>query len=110
MPRKDGSAPVEGPNLVPMYGASMEPLTLLKCQSVHPCKGCRGSGYVVGHPCPPCNGTGIGKIRKGSMLYCEVCSKSGMDHLPIMKRDPATDPKPESKAPATAPRPAHARS
>lgn len=89
--------PVEGPHLVPMYGASMEPLATLKCTSVHPCKRCGSSGYINHVACERCRGTGIAEIRKGSMLYCEVCSKSGMDHLPIMKIDPATMPKPEPK-------------
>jgi hypothetical protein len=36
-------------------------------------------------------------MRKGSVLYCEVCSKTGLDHLPILQRDPKTDPPPEKK-------------
>lgn len=46
-------------------------------------------------PCPH-----KGKYKRGSRLVCMECYKSGMDHLGIMARDPATEPKPE---PATEP-------
>lgn len=86
-----------------MYGPSCKPLSLLRCQDVHPCRACNSVGYIDGEPCNKCNGTGIAKIRKGSVLYCEVCSKSGKDHLPIMQRDPKTDPPPEPKDPSPPP-------
>lgn len=101
---------VEGPNLVLMFGASSKPLAQLTCADIHPCGRCRSKGYIDGKSCGKCKGTGISEIPRGSLCTCAVCHKSGVDHLPIMKRDPATDPKPEPKVPATAPRPAHARS
>mgnify|MGYP001469337274 CR=1 FL=1 len=36
-----------------------------------------------------------GPIQRGSLLCCMVCSSSGIDDHPAMKRDPATDPAPE---------------
>lgn len=36
-------------------------------------------------------------IRRGSVLYCEICGKTGIDHHPALQRDAATDPKPEPK-------------
>jgi hypothetical protein len=36
-------------------------------------------------------------IRVGSVIYCVVCDKSGMDAHPALKRSPATDPPPEKK-------------
>jgi len=42
-----------------------------------------------------------GPIPKGSLACCMVCSRSGVDDHPALKRDPATDPKPE---PGPAPR------
>lgn len=101
---------VEGPALVLMFGASSKPFAQLTCQDVHPCGMCKTKGYIKGNPCSKCKGTGLSEIPRGSLCTCAVCHKSGVDHLTIMKRDPATDPKPEPKAPATAPRPAHARS
>lgn len=89
---------VEGPELVLMFGASSKPLALLTCHDVHPCGRCKAKGYLDGSPCGKCRGTGLSDIPKGSLCTCAVCHKSGVDHLPIMKRDPATDPKPESKA------------
>jgi hypothetical protein len=93
---------VEGPALEPMFGASSKPFSLLTCKDTHPCRRCARTGFIDGLPCPSCNGTGIAEIRKGSLMYCPCkgCDKSGMDHLPIMQRDPATDPKPEPKNPA----------
>lgn len=43
-----------------------------------------------------------GPIRPGSLFCCMVCSQSGVDGHPAMKRDPATDPEPESAAPTPA--------
>jgi len=40
-----------------------------------------------------------GPIRPGSVLCCMVCSRSGVDDHPALKRDPRTDPRPEPKAP-----------
>lgn len=90
----------EGPDLVPMYGASTVSLKLLTCKGVHPCRFCEQTGFVGHAPCEKCRGTGVADLRKGSMLYCECCSKSGMDHVPIMRRDPKTDPKPDPEPPA----------
>lgn len=39
-----------------------------------------------------------GPIRPGSSLCCMVCSRSGVDDHPELKRDPRTDPRPEPKA------------
>jgi len=36
-----------------------------------------------------------GPIRPGSLDCCMVCSSSGVDDHPALKRDPKTDPKPE---------------
>lgn len=41
-----------------------------------------------------------GPIRKGSLLCCMVCSASGMDGHRALRRDPATDPRPEPPPPA----------
>ncbi|AMV37348.1 helix-turn-helix domain-containing protein [Planctomyces sp. SH-PL62] len=43
-----------------------------------------------------------GPIKPGSLFCCMVCSKSGIDDHPAMKRDPGTDPKPEPTS-STAP-------
>jgi hypothetical protein len=39
-----------------------------------------------------------GEIRPGSVFCCMVCSRSGMDDHPALKRDPQDDPRPEAKA------------
>ena len=39
-----------------------------------------------------------GPIRPGSLDCCMVCSTSGVDDHPALKRDPRTDPKPEPRA------------
>jgi hypothetical protein len=39
-----------------------------------------------------------GAIRPGSVFCCMVCSRSGMDDHPALKRDPRSDPRPEVKA------------
>jgi hypothetical protein len=49
-----------------------------------------------------------GPIRRGSVICCMVCSRSGMDDHPALKRDPGTDPPPEPK-PVVTPRPARGR-
>jgi hypothetical protein len=36
-----------------------------------------------------------GPIRPGSLFCCMVCSASGIDDHPALKRDPETDPRPE---------------
>jgi hypothetical protein len=41
-----------------------------------------------------------GPIRTGSVFCCMVCSQSGVDDHPALKRDPRTDPRPEPKAAA----------
>lgn len=38
-----------------------------------------------------------GPIRPGSLDCCMVCSASGVDDHPALKRDPRTDPKPEPR-------------
>lgn len=43
-----------------------------------------------------------GPLREGSTFCCMVCSRSGMDAHPALKRDPRTDPKPERRAPEPA--------
>ncbi|MGO9598102.1 MAG: hypothetical protein ACLP7Q_08930 [Isosphaeraceae bacterium] len=40
-----------------------------------------------------------GPIRPGSIFCCMVCSQSGMDDHPALKRDSSTDPPPEPKPP-----------
>jgi hypothetical protein len=47
-----------------------------------------------------------GPIRRGSVLCCMVCSRSGMDDHPALRRDPRTDPRPDPEpraVPATKP-------
>jgi hypothetical protein len=39
-----------------------------------------------------------GPIRAGSVFCCMVCSQSGVDDHPALKRDPRTDPRPERRA------------
>lgn len=39
-----------------------------------------------------------GPLPEGSLLCCMVCSASGIDGHPAMKRDSATDPRPEPKS------------
>jgi hypothetical protein len=41
-----------------------------------------------------------GPIRPGSVFCCMVCSQSGQDGHPALKRNPRTDPRPEPKAAA----------
>jgi len=41
-----------------------------------------------------------GPIRAGSVFCCMVCSRSGVDDHPALKRDPRTDPRPERRAAA----------
>jgi hypothetical protein len=38
-----------------------------------------------------------GPMRPGSIFCCMVCSRSGMDGHPALKRDPRTDPRPDPK-------------
>jgi hypothetical protein len=38
-----------------------------------------------------------GPIRPGSIFCCMVCSQSGMDEHPALKRDPCNDPRPEPR-------------
>lgn len=79
-----------GFSLVPMFGPSCKPLTLLTCEDVHP----------------------HGPIPEGSRLCCMApdCHKSGMDHRKALQRDPRTDPKPEKRAvPKPRPEPTRAQ-
>lgn len=48
--------------------------------------------FTPGSACPH-----HGPIRSGSVFCCMVCSQSGMDGHPALKRDPRTDPRPEPK-------------
>jgi hypothetical protein len=41
-----------------------------------------------------------GPIRKGSILCCMKCHRSGQDGHPALVRNPRTDPKPDRKPPA----------
>ncbi len=43
-----------------------------------------------------------GPIRSGSVFCCMVCSQSGLDDHPALKRDPITDPHPERNVPLVA--------
>ena len=45
-----------------------------------------------------------GPLRPGTWFCCMVCSRSGMDSHPDLRRDERTDPKPEPRPPATPPR------
>jgi hypothetical protein len=38
-----------------------------------------------------------GPLRHGTQFVCVICSRSGLDHLPALRRSPATEPKPEPK-------------
>ncbi len=49
--------------------------------------------FTPGSSCPH-----HGPIRPGSVFCCMVCSQSGVDDHPALKRDPCTDPRPERKA------------
>src|SRR5271157_316086 len=49
--------------------------------------------FTPGSACPH-----HGPIRAGSVFCCMVCSQSGVDDHPALKRDPRTDPRPERKA------------
>jgi len=49
--------------------------------------------FTPGSACPH-----HGPIRAGSVFCCMVCSKSGVDDHPTLKRDPRTDPHRERKA------------
>jgi len=49
--------------------------------------------FTPGSACPH-----HGPIRTGSLFCCMVCSQSGVDNHPALKRDPRTDPRPERKA------------
>lgn len=49
--------------------------------------------FTPGSACPH-----HGPIRPGSVFCCMVCSQSGVDDHPALKRDPQTDPRPERKA------------
>jgi hypothetical protein len=49
--------------------------------------------FTPGSACPH-----HGPIRVGSVFCCMVCSQSGVDDHPALKRDPRTDPRPERKA------------
>ena len=48
--------------------------------------------FTPGSVCPH-----HGPIRPGSVFCCMICSRSGMDGHPALKRDPRTDPRPEPK-------------
>ena len=50
--------------------------------------------FTPGSACPH-----HGPIRSGSAFCCMVCSQSGVDDHPALKRDPYTDPRPDCKAP-----------
>lgn len=65
--------PVHEPRLVPFY--PIRPLTPLS-------------------ECPH-----YGPIKRGSVLYCEVCGQSGMDHHKSIVRDPRYDPPLEPRVP-----------
>lgn len=45
-----------------------------------------------------------GPIRSGSVFCCMVCSGSGVDDHPALKRNPVTDPRPEPVAPKYKPK------
>ncbi len=47
-------------------------------------------------PQTKCSDIHHGPIRRGRAVCCEVCSRSGMDHLRCFHRDPRTEPRPES--------------
>jgi hypothetical protein len=49
--------------------------------------------FTPGSACPH-----HGPIRAGSVFCWMVCSQSGVDDHPALKRDPRTDPRPERKA------------
>lgn len=49
--------------------------------------------FTPGSACPH-----HGPIRAGSVFCCMVCSQSGVDDHPALKRDPRTEPSPERKA------------
>jgi hypothetical protein len=65
-----------------------------------------GSGYPprliplfpIGPFTPQSKCPHIGPIRPGSRVCCMICSRSGVDDHPELKRDPRTDPRPEAKA------------
>jgi hypothetical protein len=53
--------------------------------------------FPIGPFTPQSTSPHRGPIRPGSVFCCMVCSRSGMDGHPALKRDPHTDPRPEPK-------------
>lgn len=51
--------------------------------------------FTPGSACPH-----HGPIRAGSVFCCMVCSQSGVDDHPALKRDTHADPRPERRAPS----------
>lgn len=52
------------------------------------------TSFVPDSPCPHSR-----RLVPGSRFCCMVCHQSGLDALPVLQRDPRTDPRPEPKAP-----------
>lgn len=111
-------AKAEGPplpwwlDLVPLF--PIGPFTP-RSECPHRCRRCDGSGVVEERSadaagtivvkaveCPSCRG--VPRLNAGTLLCCMVCSRSGMDDHPALRRDPKLDPAPEPppKSPASA--------
>jgi hypothetical protein len=89
--KRSGRLPGE-PELVPHFPVQ----ALSRVQVVRHADGTFGEKPVA---CPHKR-----RYRRGSRLVCMVCHASGMDHLGVMARSAATDPKPEqAPEPATPP-------
>jgi hypothetical protein len=58
--------------------------------------------FPIGPFTPAATCSHHGPIRAGSVFCCMVCSQSGMDAHPALKRNPLTDPRPEPRAAAPA--------
>lgn len=63
------------PRLTMDYGSSCKPLTLLTCEDVHP----------------------RGPMPRGTTCCCAACHKTGIEGHPGLRRNPATDPRPDPK-------------
>jgi hypothetical protein len=66
--------------------------TIPRPPKVEPIFGCKAWS-----PQTACDDIHHGPIQHGSSCCCMVCSRSGMDHHPALRRDPRTDPRPERR-------------
>ena len=88
------------PRLIPMFSSSCKAFALQTCRDIHPCRTCKGDGYVDDDnpmnplhrfECQKCRGTGVAAIPRNFRGVCMACHKSGKDHLRVLQR-PSTPP------------------